>query len=93
LLSYKKYRCRILRLKGVLKKGSLYPLIIKTFFVFLQYKNNLVQYDVDAQPTPLEESLHRSLWSLQITITLTETALLIFLQFVLEKLLAWASGD
>jgi len=34
--------------------------------------------DVDAQPTPLWESCHRSLWPLQITITLTEGALLIF---------------
>jgi len=33
--------------------------------------------DVDARPTPLLESCHGSLWSLQITITLTERALLI----------------
>jgi len=35
--------------------------------------------DVDAQPTPLKEFCHRSLWPLQLTITLTESALLIFL--------------
>jgi len=34
--------------------------------------------DVDARSTPLKESRHRSLWSLQIIITLTESALLIF---------------
>jgi len=34
--------------------------------------------DVDAWPTPLQESRHRCLWPLQITITLTESALLIF---------------
>jgi len=34
--------------------------------------------DVDARPTPFKESRHRSLWPLQITITLTESALLIF---------------
>jgi len=43
--------------------------------------NNLAQYidsgNVDAQPTTLYESCQRSLWSLQITITLTESALLI----------------
>jgi len=37
---------------------------------------------------------HRSLWSLQITITLTESAFVdFFLQSGVEKLLAWAAGD
>jgi len=49
--------------------------------------------DVDARPTPLEESRHKSLWPLQITITLTESALLIFLQSGVGKLLAWVGGD
>jgi len=53
----------------------------------------LITGNVDAQPTPLSESQHRILWSLQITITLTEDALLIFLQSRVEKLLAWAAGD
>jgi len=34
--------------------------------------------NVDVRPTPLKESCHRSLWSLQITITLTESAYLTF---------------
>jgi len=34
--------------------------------------------NIDVHPTPLYESSHRNLWSLQITITLTESALLIF---------------
>jgi len=49
--------------------------------------------DVDGQSTPLSESCHRSLWPLQITITLTEGALLIFLHSRVEKLLAWVAGD
>jgi len=35
---------------------------------------------------------HRRQWSLQISITLTEGGLLIFLQSGVEKLLAWAAG-
>jgi len=38
------------------------------------------------------ESHHKSLWSQQITITLTENALLIFLQSRVEKLLAYGPG-
>jgi len=38
------------------------------------------------------ESRHRSLWSLQITIILTEKVLLIFLQSGVEKMLASAAG-
>jgi len=49
--------------------------------------------DVDVRPTPFYESHHRSLWSLQITFTLTESALLIFFAIRVEKLLAWAAGE
>jgi len=49
--------------------------------------------NVDAQSTPLTKSCPRSLWSLQITITLTEATLLIFLQYGVEKLLVWVAGD
>jgi len=42
--------------------------------------------NVNAQSTSLSESRHRSLWSLQITIILTEGASLIFLQFGVEKI-------
>jgi len=55
--------------------------------------NNLLQYRFRrCWSTPLYESHPISLWSLQITITLTESALLIFLQSRIEKLLVWA-GD
>jgi len=40
-----------------------------------------------------ERPCHRSLWSLQISITLTESALLIFFQSGVEKLPAWTAGD
>jgi len=43
-------------------------------------------FDGYARPTPLKESRHRSLWSLQITITQTEIVLLIFLQSGLQVL-------
>jgi len=58
--------------------------------------NNLLQYRLREcwrTTNTFIESCHRSLWLLQIIITLTESALLIFLQFVVEKLLAWAAGD
>jgi len=42
--------------------------------------------DVDARPTPSQESRHRSLWSLPTAFTPTESALLIFLQSGVEKL-------
>jgi len=45
--------------------------------------------DVHATSTTFSESHHISLRPLQITITLTEGALLIFLQSWFEKLLAW----
>jgi len=45
--------------------------------------------DVDEWSPPLSESRHISPWTLLITITLTEHALLIFLQSRVEKLLAW----
>jgi len=45
-----------------------------------------------APPTPLKESSHRILWSLQITITLIERTMLIFLQSGVKKLLAWAAS-
>jgi len=49
--------------------------------------------DVNAGSTSVSEFRHGSLGSLQITITLTECALLIFLQSEVEKLLAWPAGD
>jgi len=60
--------------------------------------NNLVQYtyssNVDGLSTSLYESRRRSLWSLRITNTLTESdILLIFLQSRVEKLLSWAARD
>jgi len=36
-----------------------------------------------------DQHLYKSLWSLQITFTLTEGALFIILQSSVEKLLAW----
>jgi len=54
--------------------------------------NNLVDRYFLSRTTPLEESRHRSLWSLQITITLSESALLIFLHSGFEKLLAQGAG-
>jgi len=62
-------------------------MLLKTSFleineiVTCDNNNHLVHFidsgDVDYRPTPLYESRHRSLWSLQITITLTEGALMI----------------
>jgi len=50
--------------------------------------------NVNAGSTPLKESRHRSVWSLQITITLIMSVpCIFFLQFGVEKLLAWAVND
>jgi len=65
----------------------------KTFDKCNNNNSSIDSGDVDARPIPLQESCHRSLWPLQITITLTESALWIFLQSGVEKLLAWAAGD
>jgi len=54
----------------------------------------LVNYTLELVTTfkTLSKSTIACLWSLQITITLTEGALLIFFAIWVEKLLAWAAG-
>jgi len=49
--------------------------------------------NVDARPTPFKSPPLNFLRSPQITITLTESALLILFQSGVEKLLAWVAGD
>jgi len=45
--------------------------------------------NVNSRSTPLSEYRHKSLWPQQITITLTESTLLIFFKSEFEKLQAW----
>jgi len=56
--------------------------------------NNLVKYRLMLMRNQhLYESPAIEVYGLQITMTLTESALLIFLQSGVEKLLAWVPGD
>jgi len=51
------------------------------FICHLFFQNNNIDSSiVDARPTPLSEARHRSLWPLQITITLTESSLVFCLK-------------
>jgi len=63
------------------------PVLARTILIIIWC--SVESGNVDARSTLLSESHHRSLWTLQITINLTEAALLIFLQFIVKKLLVW----
>jgi len=77
----------------VLDFTTIHYTIIVSYSHLNYNNNNLEQYWLIRCKCHFYESRHRSLWSLQITITLTEGALLIFLQSGVKKFLAWAAGD